>query len=75
MIPQPKSRERLPFPAKFRALCTLLDRWTIRTIRSYGSDQMVSRHLGRGAVKRAARLRKRSRATVYKQYVGAYAGK
>ena len=36
---------------------------------------MVSRHLRRGAVKRAARLRKRSaRATIYKPYVGAYAG-
>src|SRR3954447_6388842 len=37
MIPPTQSRERLPFPAKFRAPCTSLDRWTIRTIRSYGS--------------------------------------
>jgi hypothetical protein len=37
MIPPTQSREWLPFPAKFRAPCTSLDRWTIRTIRSYGS--------------------------------------
>ena len=79
MIPLTRSRERLPFPAKFWAPCTSLDRWTIRTIRSYGSgwgpDGVASPATRSGENSRLACGKRSARATVYEQYVGAYAGR